>query len=418
MTLSDVICNLDCNLRTAVKAVMSRLELTDKFCQGAKPKDNGDRADFFDAKVPGLTLRCHGSGKTWSFLFSVPGPDGKLDHSKRGRVTIGSYPATGLATARVRALELRATVEAGRDPREAAIAEAADATTVADLYGRWIQKHVAGLRSAHHVMQRMEKDALPALGAIKLSAVSRKEINTVLEAVAARAPSTAARLYDDLKAMFLFAVQRGDLQVNPMGSEGNGGLKRPRGGKPRERVLSDAEIRILWHRLAEVFAARPEAVAAIRLALVTAQRIGEVCGMTAGEIKDGVWTIPASRSKNKHAHAVPLSDLALSLVKEAEAAAAARGSSVFFNLKPARISDAINVANDSFQIGHWTCHDLRRTAATGMAKLGSPYVSHVLNHRSVTKRGVTSQHYVHYDFGAEKRAALDMWAKHVVKIIA
>src|SRR5262249_25053458 len=123
-------------------------------------------------------------------------------------------------------------------------------------------------------------------------------------------------------------------------------------------------------------------------------------------------------SKNKHAHAVPLSNLALSLVKEVKTAAAARGSTVFFNLKPARISDAINAANGSFQIGHWTCHDLRRTAATGMAKLGSPYVSHVLNHRSITKRGVTNQHYVHYDFGAEKKAALDMWAKHVAKIIA
>jgi integrase len=202
---------------------------------------------------------------------------------------------------------------------------------------------------------------------MKLSVVSRKEINSVLETVAARTPSTAARLYDDLKAMFLFAVRRGDLQVNPLGSEGNGGLKRPRGGKPRERVLSDAEIRTLWYRLPEVFAARPEAVAAIRLALVTAQRIGEVCGMTAGEIEGRVWTIPASRSKNKHAHAVPLSELALSLIKEAKAAAAARGSTVFFNLKPARISGAINVANDSFQIG---ALDLSRPQEDGCNRHG------------------------------------------------
>ena len=129
-------------------------------------------------------------------------------------------------------------------------------------------------------------------------------------------------------------------------------------------------------------------------------------GMRAGELdlKARTWTLPASRSKNKHAHTVPLSDAAIGVIEEALADACDD------RLFPRRcrqggsgadaVGRTIRVAQERFGIAPWTAHDLRRTAVTGMAKLGvSPIVlGHVINHRSVTKAGVTLAVYPQYDY--------------------
>ena len=201
--------------------------------------------------------------------------------------------------------------------------------------------------------------------------------------------------------MVRWSVARGDLDHNPID-----GMKGPPISKPRTRVLSDDEIRALWRALDEF---RPEVTRVIKLCLVTAQRVGEVSGMTSGELdlNRKVWNIPGTRTKNGHPHCVPLSTMALDIIDQADGT----------TIDQAQVSSIIHY--NQFGLPRWTAHDLRRTTLTGMAKLGiAPIViGHVANHRTTTKAGVTLGVYVTYDFEDEKRDALSRWASRLQTIV-
>jgi integrase len=130
------------------------------------------------------------------------------------------------------------------------------------------------------------------------------------------------------------------------------------------------------------------------------------------------WHLPGSRTKNKTPHIVPLSGMAVSVVTDAIEAA---GTGALFPICGVTVSAMISLANKNgqFAIPQWTLHDLRRTALTGMARLGvAPIVlGHVANHRTTTRAGVTLAVYQQYTYGAEKRAALDLWADRLGAII-
>jgi integrase len=184
-------------------------------------------------------------------------------------------------------------------------------------------------------------------------------------------------------------------------------MKGPPISKPRTRVLSDDEIRALWQGLNEF---RPEVARVIKLCLVTGQRVGEVAGMTSGELDltGRVWNIPGSRTKNGHPHSVPLSQLALDIIDQTD----------WLSIDQAQVSSIIHY-NQLGLAPRWTAHDCRRSALTGMAKLGiAPIViGHVANHRTTTKAGVTLGVYVHHAYEDEKRDALSRWATRLQNII-
>jgi integrase len=226
----------------------------------------------------------------------------------------------------------------------------------------------------------------------------------------------AARCFEDMRAMFRWAVQRGDLDHSPME-----GMRKPATAAPRERVLTDDEVKKLWRGLPEALPRSLACQQIIKLCLLTAQRVGEVAGMTRAELdlKARTWTIPAARSKNKHSHVVPLSDAALAIIKEAKGETYLFPDNGHGALSAHAIGHTIRLAQDRFGLAQWTMHDLRRTAVTGMAKLGvAPIVlGHVINHRSVTKAGVTLGVYVQHTYQNEVRAALDMWSDRVAGIV-
>jgi integrase len=157
---------------------------------------------------------------------------------------------------------------------------------------------------------------------------------------------------------------------------------------------------------------------ALKLALVTGQRIGEVAGISLDEIDfpKALWNLPADRTKNGFAHTVPLSEMALDLIADARKSAI---GGRLFRLNTQRVANLINQNRDRIQVKHWTAHDLRRTVCTHMAKMGiSPLViGAVVNHRTQTKGGVTLGVYVQYDYAREKREALDMWADRLAAIV-
>ena len=134
------------------------------------------------------------------------------------------------------------------------------------------------------------------------------------------------------------------------------------------------------------------------------------------DLKHKLWKLPGARTKNGHPHTVPLSPLAIELIGKGD------GEQIFPNdtRDPSlAVSRTIYRAQDRFGIPHWTVHDLRRTALTGMAKLGvAPVVlGHVANHRTTTKAGMTLSVYVQHAYEKEKREALELWADRLQGII-
>lgn len=121
-----------------------------------------------------------------------------------------------------------------------------------------------------------------------------------------------------------------------------------------------------------------------------------------------LWTIPGARTKNAATHAVPLSDDALALIGDGFNG---------FGVTAKTVSNTI--ARSQLGLAHWTAHDLRRTALTGMAKIGiQPLVlGHIANHRTTTKAGMTLSVYVHHAYEKEKREALELWADQLRGII-
>jgi integrase len=393
---------------------MPKINLTDKFCAGATPLNKNERTDFFDTVVTGLALRVTTNGhRAWSFCFTNPG-----DH-KWARLTLGTYPAISLAAARGKALEAKSQVDAGQDPRVSPDQSAAH-MTVAELVGCYLaDPEKAALRSKASIERRLRRNVLPIIGEVKLSELRRRDARNVIDPIMQRdAKIEAALTFADLRAMIRWGHAREYLENNPLD-----GMAKPAAPSVRDRVLSESEINTLWNSLPTALASI-QCQRVLKLCLITAQRVGEVAGMMRSEIDLAAreWRLPGSRVKNGCAHVVPLSDVAVEIIREA-LDDAGNAEPVFPNgdrsLPPVAVAKAIIKANGRFGIPQWTAHDLRRSALTGMARLGvAPIVlGHVANHRSATHASITMAVYAQYDYAKEKRAALDLWAERLAAIV-
>jgi integrase len=402
--------------------------LTDRFCQTAKPLTDGKQTDYFDSLTKGLCLTASASTRTFYLIYTKPG-DGK-----RARMKLGRYPEMELATARERARETRAGLDNGKDPIIEKRAVAAS-QTVADLVDNYITRHAATKRTADAIGRRLRKNVKDVVGGVKLAELHRRDITRCIDAVTDRGAHVEAnRVFEDLRAMLRWAKGRGDIDADLIG-----GMKKPTETAPRDRVLDAEEIAAFWNALPGADM-RESTRRVLRLCLVTGQRVGEVSGMTRDEIDldKAIWTIPAERAKNKTEHVVPLSEMALGIIRDQladnAALAARKGREVpawIFPGPGARapvtghaIAKALKreEAQDGtiFGLQAFTPHDLRRTMATHMEELGvSPFIiGHALNHVSITKASVTSRVYARYDYGREKREALELWAERLKGIIA
>jgi integrase len=293
----------------------------------------------------------------------------------------------------------------------------------------YLAKHVRpNLRTAAEIERRFNRNILPVLGHVRLGDLHKRDINRVVDPILARGrPVEASHCFEDLRALVRWGVRRGDLDHNI-----TDGMRKPHQSQPRERALSDDEIRILWNRLPEVFKRSINVQRILQLCLITGQRVGEVAGLprTELDLKGRVWNLPAARTKNKRPHTVPLSEFALAAISDA--IADADGSPFVFPegegpLSPVVVARTLgralasntNQPHGRLGIAYFTTHDLRRTALTGMAKLGiTPItIAHIANHRSVAKAGPTLGIYVQHDYEDEKRAALDRWGKQLAAIV-
>ncbi len=258
--------------------------------------------------------------------------------------------------------------------------------------------------------------------------LTKRQLIALLDEIVDRgAPVSANRTHALLKQLFEWAAAKDLLPASPMA-----GIERPGGDEsPRERVLTTDEIKAFWTKLTDADMAEPTQLA-LKLLLVTAQRRGELtfAQWSHFDLESKLWTIPVELLKTSHAkrtkpepQAVPLSPLALDLLGQLKELT---GGGIY--VLPAHadknknrsyservLSRAVRQNEEHFGIEHFTPHDLRRTAASFMTKLGIPrlHVEKVLNHST----GDIAEVYDRHDYMPEKRIALERWAKHLTEII-
>jgi integrase len=210
------------------------------------------------------------------------------------------------------------------------------------------------------------------------------------------------------KAAFGWAVKRGSLVSNPFTAVPVAPTTR------RERVLCDDEIAALWRATNEGGTFNN----IIRALILTGQRREEVAGMVQAELSNDLstWTIPASRAKNRVTHVVPLSAPVQELLRNLPWF----GGFLFPGLRGAYNgwSKAKSALDARSGVTDWRLHDLRRTMATGLQRLGVrlEVTEQVLNHISGSRAGIVGI-YQRHDFAAEKRAALEAWGQHIMAIV-
>jgi integrase len=380
-------------------------ELSDAFAQKAVAP-SVPQLDFWDDEIKGLMLRCFRSGKkSWCLRYWSDG--------RKRFIVLGRFPGMSCKRARSEATKKLAGKVLGTDPTAERDARRA-AKTFAELAELYLTKHAAvNKKSADADRRTIEHDLLPRLGQLKAAEITQTDILDVLDAIVDRdARVLANRARTLLGTIFRFGIKRAI--IKPHENPCTYVDARP-GGKetPRDRVLSDDEIKAVWAGCD----AEPLGNAA-RLALLTGQREMEIFGMEFSELdlNKGVWEIPASRSKNKKPHTVPLVGAALGILRGIEAGEhdALR---VFPGANASRVAALMRRLREVTGIADWRFHDLRRTVATGISKLDyrlGIIVAKLLNHSS---KGVTDTTYIHNPLDDEKRAALIRWDRHIDEVI-
>ncbi len=360
------------------------------------------RRDYWASDPPGFGVRVTTTGrKTFALRYRIAG--------RLRRLTLGAYPTLSLADAPRAARKALGAVALDQDPAQDR-QDARQAETFASLAEIYIEKHANQKTSGHEDRRIIANELLPHWKWTKATAIRRRDVRELLEAIANRpAPVMANRVQAVISTIFNVGIQREIVDTNPCTQ-----LERSIRERARDRVLSDDELRSLWTTLE----GQPcEEAAWLRLRLVTAQRSQEVRAMLWRDVDlDGKWwTIPATAAKNRLAHRVPLSTMAvdiLTTIRHRLDPAAPAPDSV---LPALRSRGRRRAVLEAISVPDFHPSDLRRTAATRMAGAGVSrlVVSKVLNH---VERGVTAI-YDRASYDREKRQALDTWAQSLTTIL-
>ena len=386
--------------------------------------------DHTDPGRHGLQLRVRKTSRTWLLRYRWRGD--------WVRIVLGHYPGMSLAAARARTLELRKSIAEGIDPRRArpkrravtlptaptgAPADPGDTHTVDFLVKEFVERKLrapreqGGRKRPEDAVRTLNRDVLPAWTGRDARTISGREVVELLDSIVDRgSPMQANRTVALLRQMFEFGIDREIVNGNPV----RRGLRPGGKEKPRERTLTDGELQAY---LADPKALLPERVAhAATLLLLTGQRRGELAAARWSEVdfKARTWTIPDENSKSGRGHVVPLSEWALDEFRALKrlagrspwVLAAQRGGGEPMNA--ASLTVLLSRALPKFKeagVAPFALHDLRRTARTGLARVGiQPHIAErVLNHAQEKIAGTYDRH-AYLD---EKRAALEQWAAHL-----
>lgn len=357
------------------------------------------------------------------------------------RYTIGAYGSPWTpASAREEAERLLQTVRQGRDPLAERDQRRRIATDLAfgSCADRFLQSYKKRNRkdSSYNDAEAVLRLYLrPFFKSKPLPAIGRGDVSTLFETIPPERVSLRRKVYAILSRLFRWAVARGDLDRSPLE-----GFEAPPAPASRDRVLTDLELRLAWlaaGKLGYPFAGL------YRLLMGTGQRREEVGGLDWRELNRGAreWHLPGLRAKNGIASVVPLSEITIAVLDGiADGEKWPRRGLVFTTTGETPVSGYSRAKSrldkqmlalarseaekagedpDQIEIEPWRVHDLRRTLATGMQRLGVRFevTEALLNHVSGSKSGVAGV-YQRHDWRDEKRAALNAWAAHLSRILS
>jgi integrase len=201
---------------------------------------------------------------------------------------LGPYPILSLADARQQAKSILGDVLRGRDPAGVKAAERC-AETVEELAHEYLERHAKPRKRSWAEDERiLRRRVLPRWRGMKAREVTRRDVRLLIDEYLERGVSTYAnRIFAVVRKMFNFAVERDLVEVSPCH-----GLRQPAPTRHRDRVLSEDEMRRIWHQFD---AEQPLTAASFKLRLLTAQRGGEILGMRWEDIDFGAawWTVAA-----------------------------------------------------------------------------------------------------------------------------
>lgn len=425
-----------------------RTLLTDRTLGALKPAQSGQRETLWDTSVRGLAVRVGARGRPAFYVVRRRAGDSRPSWRK-----LGDYPAMKLAEAREAARQALGALSEGKDPAAVATAkQRKQQRQRADLFeavaeefatrleaGR-IRKVRGGggpLRNAAELAAIVRRELIPALHGRPINEITRRDIRESIEAIVARGedvsptrrkggPYAARHALAAARRLFSWALSRDLIEQSPCD-----GLKPVElHGAPaqRDRVLTDEELRLVWH--AAEAAGYPFGPL-VKLLLLTGQRRDEIADMRWPEVDNDVLTIPAERMKGGFAQTVPLSPTAIEVLGALprfaggdyvfSTMAGQRPVSGFSKMKSRLDGAMVKLASEgaaqpeTVTIEPFTLHDLRRTVRTGLSSVGVlPVIAELtIGHKQTGISAIYDRH--RYDL--EKRDALERWERKLLATV-
>lgn len=400
---------------------MATAKITRRTVEALRPSDRD--AFLWDSECKGFGVKITPAGKVVYLLQYRLGGRG----SSTRRYTIGAHSSPWTpASAGEEARRLMTFVSQGIDPadmRRRKVREANELTfnAVADRFEK-LEVPIRWPKSGAFVKATLRLHLRPKLGKRPLPSVTGTEIVTLLDDMGG---GTALRrnTYAVAHRLFRWAQGRGDIERSPLD-----GFESPAFAPSRDRVLDDGELKLV---LSASSSLGPTFGALVRLLLLTGQRRDEVAALDWRELNRArsEWLLPSIRAKNGKEHLIPLSP---QVVAEFDTLAGgaewpSKGYVLTTDAGKSRVSGFSKAKKkldeciarlisetDKPELEPWRFHDLRRSSATGMQRLriSSDWIEAVQNRR---KAGVAAI-YQRYDYGQEKREALELWAAHIEMI--
>jgi integrase len=382
---------------------MPSRNFTDAAVKRLKSPKTG-QVDIFDRGYPGLALRLsYGGNRSWVYFYRI--------HGRLRRMTLGTYPALSLADAREAWRNARNDAQSGREPTRPRDPTDIDSTFERALEN-WLKRDQSANRTRDAIKRLIDKDATTAWRHRHIADIGRADVLDVIDRVVDRgSPITARRLHAHLHRFFTWHTGRGKIPLNPMAH-----LPKPGAETSRDRVLSDWEVAAVWKAAGELGWPFGDA---IRLLILTGARREEIGGLKWAEIDADTIKLAGDRTKNGEPHKIPLSVPATIVLQHVPRIA--NSERVFTTNGKTSVSGwsrAKRNLDELSKVKDWRIHDLRRTVATGLQKLGVNLqtIEAVLGHTSGSRSGVVGV-YQRHSFDAEKRAALEAWGAHVMALM-
>src|SRR5262245_29380581 len=358
----------------------------------------------------GLRLRASGERVVRTYVAQYRA------HGHTRRIRAGACGKLSHGEAGKGAKKVPARVEIGGDPQaEGRARREQESHTLKSIVAMFLEakKSIVRPNTFRELTRYLSGPYFKPLHATPIDHVTRRDVAIRVAKIVEQSGSpTARRARAALSALYVWALGHGLAEVNPVV-----GTIAPEDAKSRERVLSASEIAALWRACGDDAHGR-----IVKLLLLTGCRRMEICGLRWSELDldTGTLRLPAERTKNGRPHSLALPPMAMGILASVPRVVGrdhwfgGRSGLGFTQWGAKRDLDA----KLSDTVKPWRLHDLRRTAATGMADIGvQPHIIEaVLNHISGHKVGVAGI-YNRSSYEREVKAALALWGDHVCALV-